>query len=148
MKRDRSGSFVRAVLAVACCSATLVSFMAAPPAGATEGEITQFTIPTPGSVPDGLTAAPDGDLWFAERLGDKIGRITPSGTFTEFPLQADSQPLALTVGPDGNIWFTEFESNRIGRITPSGAITEFAVPTEGGSPEVITWGPDGTMCFS
>jgi virginiamycin B lyase len=28
-------------------------------------------------VPGGITAGPDGALWFAELSGNKIGRITP-----------------------------------------------------------------------
>ena len=41
-------------------------------------------------------------------LGDKIGRITPSGTVTEFPVPtANGSPYGITTGPDGNLWFTE-----------------------------------------
>ena len=42
-------------------------------------------MPTAGSRPFGITTGPDGNLWFTEYGGDKIGRITPSGTITEFP---------------------------------------------------------------
>ena len=34
-------------------------------------------IQTPSSVPWGITAGPDGNLWFTEAGGGKIGRITP-----------------------------------------------------------------------
>jgi len=53
---------------------------------------------------------------------NKIGRITPSGTITEFPLPAshsafDAQYGAgITTGPDGNLWFTENGANKIGRL--------------------------------
>jgi streptogramin lyase len=40
--------------------------------------ITEFPIPTAGSQPAGIAAGPDGNLWFAEQLGNKIGRITPA----------------------------------------------------------------------
>jgi streptogramin lyase len=42
-----------------------------------------------------------------------IGRITPSGTITEFRIPATmsypfgSVPQDITAGPDGNLWFTE-----------------------------------------
>jgi streptogramin lyase len=120
-----------------------------PRAQAAEGDITEFVIPTPGSVPDGITAAPDGNLWFTERLGNKIGRITPAGVFTEFPVPTpDSEPLALVVAPDGNVWFTEFKGNKIGRITPSGVVTEFAIPSTDPKPHGITVGPDGNLWFT
>ena len=40
------------------------------------GSITEFPIPTAKSVPDGITAGPDDNLWFTEHDGNKIGRIT------------------------------------------------------------------------
>ena len=38
-----------------------------------------------GSAPNGITAGPDGNLWFTESDGSRIGRITPSGVASEFP---------------------------------------------------------------
>jgi len=34
----------------------------------------------------GITSGPDGNLWFTERDGNDIGRVTPSGTITVFPV--------------------------------------------------------------
>ena len=94
--------------------------------------IDEFPIPTAGSWPIGITAGPDGNLWFTENQGTvtNIGRITPAGVITEFPIPtASSSPWAITAGPDGNLWFTEYTGNKIGRITPAGVITEFPMPT-------------------
>src|SRR5262249_23331445 len=57
--------------------------------------ITEFPVLTAGSDPFGITAGPDGNLWFTEQIGDKIGRITPSGTVTEFTtgITASSAPV-------------------------------------------------------
>ena len=78
----------------------------------------------------------------------KIGRITPAGVITEFPMPTpDSGPRALAAGPDGNIWFSEYRANRIGRITPRGEITEFALPRPNSGPGDITAGADGAMWF-
>jgi streptogramin lyase len=41
--------------------------------------ITEFTIPTANSGPNGITAGPDGALWFTEAAANKIGRITTAG---------------------------------------------------------------------
>ena len=35
--------------------------------------------PRPAVSPYGITAGPDGNLWFTEQAGNKIGRITPTG---------------------------------------------------------------------
>jgi virginiamycin B lyase len=111
--------------------------------------ITEFPLPTPGSNPAGITAGPDGALWFTETGANKIGRITTTGEVTEFPLpEPNSYPFCITVGPDGALWFTEQLVYRIGRITTDGAITEFPLPTfrptDIGN-DCITTGPDGAL---
>jgi virginiamycin B lyase len=75
---------------------------------------------------------PDGAVWFVERPAGKIGRLTPDGTITEFPLpDPDSVPNVIVPGPDGALWFTELRADKIGRLTPEGALTEFPVPGVG-----------------
>jgi streptogramin lyase len=113
--------------------------------------IRDFPIPTPVGDPAGITAGPDGSLWFAELEGNRIGRITPAGAVTEFSagISPGSRPNEITTGPDGNLWFTEGAGNRIGRITPAGAVTEFSAGiSPGGSPFGITAGPDGNLWFA
>ena len=104
-----------------------------------------------GAQPVDITAGPDGNLWFAEFVGDRIGRITPSGVVTEFSvgISPSAEPRGIKVGPDGNLWFTEFGGDRIGRITPSGVVTEFSAGiTTGAGPHVIAVGPDGNLWFT
>ena len=63
------------------------------------------------SRPVSIAAGPDGDVWFTEAEGDKIGRITPAGTITEYSLPtANSCPGGIAAGPDGNLWFTEIDA--------------------------------------
>ncbi len=112
------------------------------------GSVTEFSIPTAGSQPNGITAGPDGNPWFVEGSGNKVGRITPTGTVTEFAIPtANGTPSGITAGPDGNLWFTEDNGNKVGKITPAGAITEFSIPTSGSHPAGITAGPDGNLWF-
>ena len=62
-----------------------------------------FPITTPASGPEGIVTGPDGNLWFCEEFADKIGRITPDGTVTEFSLPtAGAHPETIIVGPDGS----------------------------------------------
>ena len=57
-------------------------------------------------------------MWFTEPGGNRVGRITPTGSFTEFTagITAGSSPNAIAPGPDGNLWFSEAVGNRIARI--------------------------------
>ena len=101
--------------------------------------------------PNGITAGPDGNLWFTELWGNRIGRITPQGVVTEFSagISAKSGLGGITAGPDGNLWFTEYDGNRIGRITPTGQVTEFRTGISPSSaPSGITAGPDGNLWFT
>jgi streptogramin lyase len=96
-------------------------------------------------IPNSIAAGPDGNVWFTENLGDAIGRITPSGTITEFPISPNGGgPVDIAAGPDGNLWFTE-DHGAIGRITPSGTVSEFEIP--GGASQIVA-GPEGNMWFS
>jgi streptogramin lyase len=112
--------------------------------------ISEFPITTANSNPQNITSGPDGNLWFTEFNGEKIGKITPSGTITEYAIPtSNANPYGITSGPDGNVWFTEsFGPSQIGKITPNGTITEYPTPTCCVSPSGITSGPDGNLWFT
>ncbi len=91
-------------------------------------------------------AGPDGDVWFTETgTPDRIGRLSPSGRLTEFPLSTNESVSDLVAGPDGNIWFIQSSGPEIGRITKSGSLTEFPLPSTGFQPSGIAAGPDGNI---
>lgn len=96
-----------------------------------------------------ITSGSDGNLWFVPNDdSNMIGRISPNGTITDFPLPTYlSHPLGIASGIDGNLWFTESGANNIGRITPNGSITEFPIPTNRDS-FYIASGPDGNLWFT
>ena len=110
--------------------------------------ITEYPIPTPGRNPFEIVTGPDGNLWFTESAFDgDIGRITPSGVVTEFPVAAidkPSNPGPLTAGTDA-IWFRE-NSGTIDRMTPDGHVNQYM----GGfsDPNEMTLGPDGVIWYS
>jgi streptogramin lyase len=119
--------------------------------------ITEYPVPTPASVPVDITAGPDGNLWFTEFTAGvrTIGRVTPGGAITEFPLAPNpaNGPFGIAAGPDGNLWFTlspqsDLPGNSaIGRITTGGvATTEVPLP-DGSEPLGIAAGPDGNLWF-
>ncbi|HKU67557.1 MAG TPA: hypothetical protein VJP85_07270 [Candidatus Baltobacteraceae bacterium] len=127
------------------------------------GQITEFAL-VGANVHDGIAAGSDGNLWFTAG-GDlhsdgSIGKITPSGAISLFPISAPiprlSRPGAVTAGPDQNLWFTaSICTGRhwfgcassypiIGKMTPNGAVTEFRIPNEAAE---IAAGPDGNLWF-
>src|SRR5262249_9464525 len=119
------------------------------PTATPRASITEFTVPTPQSLPSGITAGPDGALWFTEALGHKIGRISTSGAITEFPLPAGASLSGIATGPDGALWFTEaLDMNSIGRMMVDGALSQFPLPTSDSQPFDITMGPDGNLWFT
>ncbi|TMC35943.1 MAG: hypothetical protein E6J28_11210 [Chloroflexi bacterium] len=106
-----------------------------------------------GTGPESITAGPDGNMWFTEFWTNRVGRLSPSGSLTEFSIPTnDSAPRGIATGPDGNLWFVESTRSRpaIARITPAGVITEF--PIAGGDSELypydIVSGPDGNIWFT
>jgi len=112
-----------------------------------------FPIPH-NSYPMDITSGPDGNIWFTESWRNTIGRMTPNGTLTEFPLSSinNRSLTSITTGPDGNLWFTYSPpyENKIGKITPNGTITEFTIPPYDSTKALwdITTGPDGNLWFT
>jgi streptogramin lyase len=121
----------------------------------TTGEFSEFLLPQGdpiSGIPNGITAGPDGALWFTEEIANKIGRMTTTGEFSEFSLPPGDPMRGLyygmTAGPDGAVWFSETHRNKIARITAAGAVSEFPLPTPNSRPWIITAGPDGALWFT
>ena len=116
-------------------------------------DFTSFTIPNATtSVVAGLTTAADGNLWFTLDRTDSIGRITPQGVITLFPLPTtNARAGGITAGGDGNVWFLE-GAGKIGRVTPSGTTTEFPVSGvlggDGAPLSSACLGPDNNVWFT
>jgi virginiamycin B lyase len=135
-----------------------------------KGVVTEFGLPGTYFNASALTTGSDGNLWFSNHTtapvtsstgSIAIGRITPTGGFTEYSLSPKvSGTSTVTAGPDGNLWFSEQGSfaygstGQIGEITPAGAITEFPLtpgvsgPFAGASLSPLTVGPDKNLYFT
>lgn len=71
----------------------------------TSGAARDFPVP---SIASAITAGPDGRVWFTMANGS-IGRITPAGVMTAFPVPTTVLPAGTTfsdlrTGPDANLW--------------------------------------------
>jgi streptogramin lyase len=117
--------------------------------------VTEFSLPSGSGLfgyPGGITAGPDGNLWFTEISANAVGMINPTThAISSFAIPtSNSQPRGITSGPDGNLWFIEKNANKIGMINPStDAISEFSLPAILDTvPTEITSGPDGNLWFT
>jgi hypothetical protein len=118
------------------------------------GQATKYTDPNgqiayQGGAP--MTAGADGNLWVAgwnsySETGD-ISRVTPTGTFTDFPFSGTVKGSPsigqMLNGPDGAVWFTA--GSNIGRIDSSGNMSVVASVTN--APTNLIVGPDENFWF-
>jgi streptogramin lyase len=117
----------------------------------TNGVITAYSLTAPRYLA-GITAGPDGNLWFADDTDSMIGRITTGGSISEFAIVPSISPYVLQTGSDGNIYFTgEGNTPAIGAMTTQGAmINEWTVPFP--DPPGVLWGlsqgPGADVWFS
>lgn len=78
----------------------------------TAGVITEYTLPYNFNGLNGITAGPDGALWFTNYSAVssdncKISRLTPTWVLTEYDTPCSLHELIIP-GPDGALWFTEY----------------------------------------
>jgi hypothetical protein len=107
----------------------------------------------------GITAGPDGNVWFTHAgtfpHDGELESITPAGAITTFPQPPGTSARAIVTGADGNLWYggifrESFEQAVIGQMTTDGTVTKFFGPNFGGFVErvqVVTLGPDGNVWY-
>jgi len=117
------------------------------------GLLTEYT-QTASTTLAGLTAGPEGDVWFTDEHGSEsfVGSIAPAtGAITEYKLPTlASKPAQITVGAEGALWFTEPGTGWIGKFN---TITKVPVDyksgiTEKDEPKGIATGPEGDIWFT
>lgn len=71
----------------------------------TSGDITDYAIPTANSFPWGISAGPDGNMWFTENRFNKIGKLTlatapaaPTGLTATSPTKAPALSWSSVTG--------------------------------------------------
>jgi virginiamycin B lyase len=101
----------------------------------------------------GIAKGPDGNVWFVEY--QHIGKITTSGTITQYPYPNGTyyaDPGDLVQGSDGNMWFTlggaGVNPAYLVKIVPStGVMTSYNLTSLVGCAfdNALTEGPDGNV---
>src|SRR5256885_8171234 len=80
-----------------------------------------FNTPTTNgaSQPSEIVPGPDGNLWFNEIFGSKIGRISSKGAVTLFSTTAGNAK-DVPAGPDKNNWLTLGRDKKNGPLPTAG----------------------------
>jgi virginiamycin B lyase len=107
----------------------------------------------------GITASPDGHIWFLSSFYQTVGDFDPStGTSTIITLPSCGCSRSIgnpTFGPDGALWFTEdFNINNqilpggLGRLMATGSFSEYHSYEPRSSPSGIAVDSTGRIWFS
>jgi len=151
---------VLALVVAGCKYSTLAGPLPGPSPAPTLGPgiVSERPIPTSAATPLGITSGPDGNLWFAEFDGNKIGKVVPgtfpgAGSIVECgPLPTtNSAPVDVVNDPStpNKVWFDEFGNDKVANVdTSTCAYSEFAVPTSGAQPEGLTVDQSGVLWFA
>jgi len=76
----------------------------------------EYAIPTSNGSCNGVTEGSDGNIYFTEDNGNKIGETANGSSINEYAVPTGaSVPEGITTGPDGNLWFAEYSGHNIGR---------------------------------
>ena len=96
----------------------------------TSGAMRVFDAPR-GRGPYGITATPDGEIYFASLAGSYIGRLdTATGKVTVIePPTPDQGARRVWADSKGNVWVSEWNAGQLSRYTPaSGAWRSWKLP--------------------
>ena len=78
--------------------------------------LTEWTVPTTGSGPWGMTIDSSGKIWFTENVTNKVARFDSSNNnFTEWTLPGAGSPRYLATNGTG-VFFTEYALDKIGYL--------------------------------
>lgn len=138
------------------------------------GDIAEFALPvTPSSSTArltesdvySLTVGPDGTIWYIQTdlisganqnayNKTTIGRMTPDGAVTTFPLPINVKASQIAAGADGALWFvqtvtdasTGSKKSTLARITTDGQITPYSAAGTGVTFACV--GPDNAIWYT
>lgn len=108
--------------------------------------------PGPAPGPRALAMGPDGNLWFTDQHGHRVGKINPAGPYTTaaitmYDLPAGgantpgylAQPGGIAAGSDGNMWIADSSNGTVDVMTTSGSIAAaYVSPEQKNEPPSLT----------
>jgi virginiamycin B lyase len=111
------------------------------------GSATVYDLSSSVGQIDALANGPDRALWFPfiGPIGNGVGRITTSGSFTEFG-PFPMRQCCIAVGPDGNLWLGASQDPHIYKLSTKGVETAYPIPTS--EALNIAAGSDGAIWYA
>ena len=113
-------------------------------------ELVRVPQPNSESAVGGITAAPNGDIWFTLPSANRVARLDSAGRETLYRdgIPRGASPDAIALDKDGSVWFTDSSLNTVEHLTRQGAVHVYG---NGLTPWNIPGGPvvtrDGTVWF-
>ncbi len=104
-----------------------------------------------GNFPIYIDEAPDGSMYFTDLLTSRVGRITPDGALTEYPLPSkygpagNARPIAVFVRPDGVAVVSEEAGHAYATVMTSGSVQEFPLNPSDAKAAALTYDRLGTL---
>lgn len=112
-----------------------------------DGKVEEYEVPTLGSSPTDVAVDANGDVWFLEFRGNKLGRFS-QGRFIEYPMPEGANGLSgLTIGRDGAVWFGVLRAGALGRWR-DGKVELLRLPREGARPYSLAADADGNVWYA
>lgn len=113
------------------------------------GKIFEWAVPTPKYARD-PAIGPQGHVYFAVRVGDKIARFEPkTKSFQEWDVPAGMQPRGILVARDGKVFFGGSGNGALGELDPAtGKIKVYSIPTPSCDPYTLVFDADENIWFT
>lgn len=94
-----------------------------------DGTLITHDIPTPRSMPMGISGDSRGNIWFAEIFNNSIGVVRSTGVIEEIKIpHRFSMPAGLTVDRYDNKWFAMTAVGKIGVLRANGKFDFYNLP--------------------
>jgi len=111
------------------------------------GTISEWDLGGEGTSPMGIQFDAHANLWIAERLANRITRVSATGERKSFAIPTpNSWPTGLSIDAHGDVWFSETKGDKIGVVRlASGHVDEFPLPAQHTMSTGIVAGPNGQI---
>lgn len=114
------------------------------------GAVRKFQLP-PGRLPNAITVATDGSVWFGEQALPGVGHLYPNGTLIEYtwPFKYHWTDIWGVAVWNGAVWCTDPTGNQLVGLDPVNGNTETVrLPVNESFPYTLTVGPENSLWFT
>ncbi|MBI3841480.1 MAG: hypothetical protein HY297_05990 [Thaumarchaeota archaeon] len=118
------------------------------------GAVTEYCLPNPLRLANGIAVAPDGSVWFGEQALPGLGHLFTNGTVREYPWSAWNEG-GFKTGIwgvslwDGRVWGTDSDNSALVGVDPAGGTPiVLDVSVRAPFPYTLTVSPDNSLWFT